>query len=496
MDEFVDITCNFCQGILRVPSSFGKETGYCPHCNEAVQVATLIQKAITPKEPQTPPVDQQKLDELNKKFSQLEEEKERIKEEKKRLEDEREKLAQEKAILDQTIQDREQIERDRQQLLQTEEDLKKEVSEAVQELRAAKEELLSQQERSMATAEQLFAEEFDLKKNKGVNLPDKLKENLTSFDKEVNISTVSAHKSKFVQKEKKQGFTPVKSIRFTPEVKAKESAESKEEQKKNDFGAFKKLESSREDLEFGKIDELLNNLNEPEKLEEKPKEEKASKGIEKIDLNKGKNDWMFSHEAGEEDIAIANREASHAPTPKEEIEAELVSKTVSTVLKNTTEENELPTARPVRQDRNPMTTVDPVVNEGRSANSRWYIRGLKNRHPHQFKLAAFFSTATIVLFVLTFVAFGVIAITRLSPNIFLYSLFVAFLLCGFLTLRFMGKTGCMVCGQKQMHPKSCHKHQRAHKVPLIGTMFPTMWHGFVFKWFRCRFCGTANRLKG
>ena len=56
------------------------------------------------------------------------------------------------------------------------------------------------------------------------------------------------------------------------------------------------------------------------------------------------------------------------------------------------------------------------------------------------------------------------------------------------------KAKCIVCGAKQFTPKRNVLHRRASQWPLIGTLVPTAVHALFLRWFRCRDCGTSNRL--
>ncbi len=146
-----------------------------------------------------------------------------------------------------------------------------------------------------------------------------------------------------------------------------------------------------------------------------------------------------------------------------------------------------------------LTTTRAETNKGRRPSSRRFIRGVLHPLPGRMYLGALIS-----ILGLTFIPLALIAGLALfindslgKPSLPEWLLIFPLLLPVFGILWIIVAPGCRcrVCGQKLFLPKNCLKHRNAHKLPLIGYIFPTALHMLSFKWFRCIFCGTPIRLK-
>jgi hypothetical protein len=144
-------------------------------------------------------------------------------------------------------------------------------------------------------------------------------------------------------------------------------------------------------------------------------------------------------------------------------------------------------------------TATPELNAGKKLHSRSYIRGVLHPTPGRVKLGGFFAFFTIILFPLNFVA-GALALTlfqdwELLQKLWLLAVPVAFLLFGLFYLAVSRPVKCRVCGQPIYVHKACRRNPKAHHVPLLGYILPTIVHLWLFHWFRCMYCGTSVRLK-
>ncbi len=143
-------------------------------------------------------------------------------------------------------------------------------------------------------------------------------------------------------------------------------------------------------------------------------------------------------------------------------------------------------------------TASPELNEGRKLHSRRYVRGVLHPQPRRVKLAALVSFISFLLFPASIVA-AVMVIARdslpIEEPLWLLMVPVAFLFFGFLYLTIAKPLKCRICGQPLLSRKACFKHVKAHRMPLLGYIFPTSMHMLLFHWFRCIYCGTSVRLK-
>lgn len=55
---------------------------------------------------------------------------------------------------------------------------------------------------------------------------------------------------------------------------------------------------------------------------------------------------------------------------------------------------------------------------------------------------------------------------------------------------------CSVCRASTLSFKKYNRNKAAHHIPLLGYVFATALHIFLFNWFRCPACGSAQQLGG
>lgn len=139
-------------------------------------------------------------------------------------------------------------------------------------------------------------------------------------------------------------------------------------------------------------------------------------------------------------------------------------------------------------------TASSRLNEGKKLHSRRYIRGVLHPQPIRIRCAAIFSMLAILLLPATFVAGGLILFYK-EKMIWLAAVPVAAILFGLLYLMYARGMKCRICGQPLFAPKACHRHVKAHHIPVIGYILPTSLQILLFHWFRCMYCGTSIRLK-
>lgn len=158
----------------------------------------------------------------------------------------------------------------------------------------------------------------------------------------------------------------------------------------------------------------------------------------------------------------------------------------------------------VARHRGPMEEVrtpSPELNRGKNPNSRGYIRGVLHPHPGRMKLAAVVTLLVMIATPLAIIAASLLLLSVTIPDQFewvpgwLLAFPVVLPLLGVLFLIFSLNAQCRICNQRLYFRRRCHKHQKAHHVPLLGYAFPMSLHLLSFHWFRCTYCGTAVRLK-
>ncbi len=153
-------------------------------------------------------------------------------------------------------------------------------------------------------------------------------------------------------------------------------------------------------------------------------------------------------------------------------------------------------------ERGPSKSVVAVsenLNKGVSPTSRRYIKGVLHPNSGQIIMGAIVTVCMQLLFIGTLAALALLVYEAAVLSKFNYYpiAIVGGLFCCslFLYLTVGLKAKCCVCTQREFGPKSCAKHKKAHRVFLIGYIFPTALHALLFKWFYCIYCGTAIRLK-
>ena len=137
-------------------------------------------------------------------------------------------------------------------------------------------------------------------------------------------------------------------------------------------------------------------------------------------------------------------------------------------------------------------SVSAGLNEGKKLHSRGFIRGVLHPQPFRVRFGALLSIITLTLLPATFVAGGLI-LAGFSHWLVLIPL--AFLFFGLLYLMYARGMKCRICGQPLFAPKACHRHVKAHRIPVIGYILPTSLQILIFHWFRCMYCGTSIRVK-
>ncbi len=136
--------------------------------------------------------------------------------------------------------------------------------------------------------------------------------------------------------------------------------------------------------------------------------------------------------------------------------------------------------------------VSREANLGKKLYSRRYIRGVLHPQVARVRLAAFVTLMTLILIPASFVAAGLVL---LEFSKWLLLIPGAFLIFGLLYFMIAKSLKCRICGQPLYSPKSCLRHDKSHRIPLIGYILPTCLHALFFHWFRCTYCGTSIRLK-
>lgn len=136
----------------------------------------------------------------------------------------------------------------------------------------------------------------------------------------------------------------------------------------------------------------------------------------------------------------------------------------------------------------------PALNEGKKPHSRSYIRGVLHPQPFRVRMGALITLFLLLLIPSTFVAGGLILAK--VENWVWYSIIPGLtVVFGLLYLMCARGMRCRICGQPLFASKRCHRHAKAHHLPLIGYIFPTCIRILIFSWFRCTYCGTSVRIK-
>lgn len=144
-------------------------------------------------------------------------------------------------------------------------------------------------------------------------------------------------------------------------------------------------------------------------------------------------------------------------------------------------------------------TASPELNAGKKRHSESYIRGVLHPTPGRVKIGSIFALFTLILFPLNFVACGLVltVLSELPAETKMYFLAIpgATVVFGFLYFALSRPVKCRVCGQPVFAAKRCRRNPKAHHIPVLGYIIPTIIHMLIFHWFRCMYCGSSIRLK-
>lgn len=141
------------------------------------------------------------------------------------------------------------------------------------------------------------------------------------------------------------------------------------------------------------------------------------------------------------------------------------------------------------------------TNKGRRPDSRRYIRGVLHSHPASIYTGALVTLLVMMLIPLAIMSAVLLLLSGELPGTFgwvpgwliVFPLVLplagmAYLIWG------LGGT-CRICGQGLFRHRPHLKNKRAHRIPVLGYVFPLCIHILLFHWFRCTHCGTPVRLK-
>jgi hypothetical protein len=141
-----------------------------------------------------------------------------------------------------------------------------------------------------------------------------------------------------------------------------------------------------------------------------------------------------------------------------------------------------------------------ALGESKPAQRRLEKRnhGMLHREPGRVYLGALATLGAMALVSIGFVAVGVALVYALyyevpMPMVALWFL-PAFPLAVVLYMAFGLRPRCRLCGQRLFRPRSCIKHEKAHRSPF-GPIFAVALHALARSWFRCMLCGTKQRLR-
>ena len=197
---------------------------------------------------------------------------------------------------------------------------------------------------------------------------------------------------------------------------------------------------------------------------------------------------------------------SERPSPREGVQAENGAAAV---------ENVLPERTPVEPSiREPLPTIERVEEEEEEEAPIVYPsmdervreqtdfekknRGMKHKDPMRVLRGAL---ATLLAFLLMIVGVGTVVTAsvlefgmkkQVPVELALGLLAFPFALIVFVCLG--GPARCRLCGQQLYMPRSCRRHERAHRS-ILGYSISLAVHVVVCRWFRCSLCGTKQRLK-
>jgi hypothetical protein len=141
------------------------------------------------------------------------------------------------------------------------------------------------------------------------------------------------------------------------------------------------------------------------------------------------------------------------------------------------------------------------TNEGRSPQSRWYIRGVLHSHPLSIVFGAITTLCLMIITPASVISTALLLLSVESPTYFAWVpkgllIFPAALPVFGLVYLMLALSGtCRVCGQKLFTHRPHLKNSKAHHVPGLGHILPLCVQILLFRWFRCTHCGTPIRLK-
>ncbi|MGC6427385.1 MAG: DUF4332 domain-containing protein [Akkermansiaceae bacterium] len=142
--------------------------------------------------------------------------------------------------------------------------------------------------------------------------------------------------------------------------------------------------------------------------------------------------------------------------------------------------------------RDVRTRTSPGLNDGKKEHSRSFIRGVLYPQAGRIRAAAL---VAVLFFISIPVALLGAALIILNREVVWVIAPAVTLVLGILYLMVAVKIKCRICGQPLYVSKGCHKHVKAHHIPVIGYILPMSLHLLLFGWFRCTYCGTSIRLK-
>ena len=142
--------------------------------------------------------------------------------------------------------------------------------------------------------------------------------------------------------------------------------------------------------------------------------------------------------------------------------------------------------------RDIRTRTSEGLNDGKKEHSRSYIRGVL--YPQVGKLR-FAAVIAVLFFISLPVSLLGAALIVLNGEVMWAIAPAVTVVLGLMYLMFATKLKCRICGQPLYISKGCHKHVKAHHIPVVGYILPTSLQLLIFKWFRCIYCGTSIRLK-
>jgi hypothetical protein len=139
-------------------------------------------------------------------------------------------------------------------------------------------------------------------------------------------------------------------------------------------------------------------------------------------------------------------------------------------------------------------TPSEMLNKGKKAHARSFIRGVLHPQPTLVRFGALVTACLLVVLPMSFIA-GCLILAKVE-HWFWYSIIpgLGFTLGAFYFM-FARGLKCRVCGQPIFTSKRCLRHEKAHHVPLLGNILPTCLHILFFHWFRCMYCGTSVRIR-